>query len=228
MGSEDILHQLLKRVEDVNIFGVSFESPLIAALAGDHPIIVELLFERNIEIDRSSPEHGSALRYACAHSSKQIVHSLLGHGADINAYDEKHGSVLTAATSRKTYSRRGDEAIGSSEVLRAIVEFLLRHDPKVQIRECGLLAAASGTDTSAGQYYMRLLLQHDQSVVPTEAVIIMAVRKYYDYGVGSRKTLRLLLNCNCGLGITPAMLEAAKTVEKMRMLWELDPSPDTT
>lgn len=63
--------------------------------------------------------------------SKQIVHSLLGHGADINAYDEKHGSVLAAATSRKTYSRRGDEAIGSSEVLRAIVEFLLRHEPKV-------------------------------------------------------------------------------------------------
>lgn len=125
-------------------------------------------------------------------------------------------------------SRRGDEAIGSSEVLRAIVEFLLRHEPKVQIRECDLLAASSGTDTSAGQHYLRLLLQHDQSVVPTEAVIIMAVRKYYDCGVGSREILRLLLNRNCGLGITPAMLEAAKTVEKMRMLWELDPSPDTT
>lgn len=56
----------------------------------------------------------------------------------------------------------------------------------------------------------------------------MAVRKYYDYGVGSRETLRLLLSRNCGLGTTPAMLEAAKTVEKMRMLWELDRSPDTT
>ena len=109
MGSEDILHQLLKRVEDVNIFGVSFESPLITTLAGDHPNIVGLLLERNIEINRSSPEHGSALRYACAHSSKQI-HSLRGHGADINAYDEKHGSVLAAATSRETYSRRRDEA----------------------------------------------------------------------------------------------------------------------
>ena len=215
MGNEDILRQLLERMEDVNIFGGYFESPLIAALVADHPIAVDLLLARSIEINRSSREHGSALRYACAHSSKQIVQSLLDHGADINAYDDEHGSALAAAAS-------------PGEEQRAIVELLLHHEPRVQIRECDLLAAASWIDTSDGQHYMRLFLQHDQSVMATEAVIIMAIQKHNDYSVGSRETLRLLLSRNCGLGITPAMLQASKTVDKTKLLLELDPSLDTT
>ena len=225
MGSEDILHQLLKRMEDVNTFGGYFESPLIAALAGCHLTVVEILLDRNIEINRSSPEHGSALRYACAHSSKQIVQSLLDHGADINAYDNKHGSALAAAASRDTYSRKGT---GSIEEQRAIVELLLRHEPRVKVRECDLLAAASGGYRGDDPHYMRLFLQHDQSVVATEAVINLAIQEYNDDWVGSRETLRLLLDRNCGLVISPATLKAAKLNKARDILLEFDPTLDTT
>ena len=225
MGSEEILHQLVKRMEDVNTFGGYFGSPLIAALAGYHLTVVELLLDRNIEINRSSPEHGSALRYACAHSSKQIVQSLLDHGADINAYDDKHGSALAAAASPDTYSRKGT---GSIEEQRAIVELLLHHEPRVQIRECDLLAAASGGYRGDGPHYMRLFLQHDQSVMATEAIINLAIQEYNDDGVGSRETLRLLLDRNCGLVITPATLKAAKLNKARDILLEFDPTLDTT
>ena len=218
MGSEEILHQLLKRMEDVNTFGGYFESPLIAAVAGHHLTVVELLLDRNIEINRPSPEHGSALRYACAHSSKQIVQSLLDHGADINAYDDKHGSALAAAVS----------PTGSIEEQRAIVELLLHHKPRVQIRECDLLAAASGGCRGDGPHYMRLFLQHDPSVVVTEAVIVMAIQEYSDYSVGSRETLRLLLKHDGGHGITPAMLEAAKGNEATDIQLDLGLTLDTT
>ncbi len=97
MGSEFIVRQLLARMEDVNIFGGYFESPLIAARKGDHPNMVELLLDRNIEINRSSPEHGFALHYACAHGSRKLIQSLLDHGADINTHDDKPGSALAAA-----------------------------------------------------------------------------------------------------------------------------------
>jgi ankyrin repeat protein len=57
MGSEIIVRHLLEKREDVNVFGGYFESPLIATLKGDHPTIAELLLDRGIEVNRSSPEH---------------------------------------------------------------------------------------------------------------------------------------------------------------------------
>ncbi|CAF9929192.1 Ankyrin repeat and death domain-containing protein 1A [Imshaugia aleurites] len=143
MGSEFIVRQLLKRMEDVNIFGGYFESPLIAALKGDHPTIVRLLLGRGIEVNRSAPEHGFALHYACAHGSKKLIQILLDHGADINAYDEKHGSALASALALAALP-----PISPTEEQCAKVELLLRHEPKVQIRECDLLAAVSWTESA--------------------------------------------------------------------------------
>ena len=222
MGSEVIVRQLLERMEDVNIFGGYFESPLTAALKGDHPIIVELLLDRDIEVNRSSPEHGSALRYACAHGSGKLIQSLLDHGADINAYDDKHGSALAAAASpdegpfmQRRYTR-------SSAEQRAKVELLLRHEPKVQIRECDLLAAASWRHSSDSQQFMSLFLKHDQSAVATEVVIVKTIQNYNELAA-SGETLPLLLKHDGGLGTTPTMLKAAKKVEVIGMLLKHKP-----
>jgi len=215
MGSEVIVRQLLERMEDINIFGGYFGSPLIAALKGDHPIIVELLLDRDIEVNQSSPEHAFALHYALAHGSKKLIQSLLDHGADINAYDDKHGSALAAAASP------GGGVTRSSEEQRAIVELLLRHEPKVQIRECDLLAAASWRYPSDGQHFISLFLKHDQSAVATEVVIVKAIQNYKV--AASDETLLLLLKHDGGLGTTPAMLKAVEKVEIMKMLLKHKP-----
>ena len=216
MGSEVIVRQLLERMGDINIFGGYFESPLIAGVKGDHPIIVELLLDRDIEVNRSSPEHGFALHYACAHRSKKLVQSLLDHGADINAYDDKLGSALAAAASPM---RHGDNI--SFEKQHVVIRLLLRHEPKVQIRECDLLAAASWRYSSDGQHFMILFLRHDQSAVATEVVIVKAIQNYHNFK--TNKTLQLLLNHDGGLGTTPAMLKAAEEVEVMKMLLKHKP-----
>lgn len=227
MGSEVIVRQLLERMEDVNIFGGYFESPLIAALKGDHPIIVELLLDRDIEVNRSSPEHGFALHCACAHGSKKLIQSLLDHGADINAYNDKHGSALAAAASPGEGPIMQRRNTRSSKEQRAIVELLLRHEPKVRIRECDLLATTSWRDSSDDQYFMSLFFRHDQSAVATEAVIVKNIQNYGIFAA-SGETLPLLLKHDGGLGTTPAMLKAAEKVEAMMMMLKHKPMCQVT
>ena len=170
-GSEIIVRQMLERMDDVNIFGGYFDSPLIAALIGDHPTIVRLLLGRGIEVNRLSPEHGFPLHNACAHSRKKSIQSLLDYGADINAYDEKHGSALASA------AFPGTEITWDPNKLSercAKVELLLRHSPGVQIRECDLLAAASWTHpakyTPFGSRLLNTLIQHGKSAIFTAKV----------------------------------------------------------
>lgn len=94
---------------DVNVFGRYYGSALIVALKGDHPITLEHLLDQEIDFNWSSPEHGFALHDACAHRSKKVIQSLLDHSAKINAYDEKHSSVLAAAASLSQDNRSSVE-----------------------------------------------------------------------------------------------------------------------
>ena len=203
MGSEVIVRQLLERMEDINIIGGYFESPLIAGLKGDHPTIVDLLIDRGSEVNQILPEHGSALHYACEHRSKRLIQSLLDHGADPNAYDDMHGSVLAAAC-------RNFRNFGSMNEQCPIVDLLLRHEPEVQIRECDLLAAASYVYFPYGQHLMHLLFGHDASIVASEAVIVKTIQNY-DESSDSSEALRLVLEHDGGLGTTSAMVEAAES-----------------
>jgi hypothetical protein len=151
---------------------------------------------------------------------------LLDHGADVNAYDEKHGSPLTAAVSTGSDTFPHNETRSSTEC-RAIVELLLRHGDKVQIRECDLLAASSCKFSANGEYYMTLFLEHDQSVRATESVIVQAIGNFSWYS--SRfTTLPRLLERDGGLGTTPTMLKAAENPEVMRMLLEHKPVCELT
>lgn len=202
MGSEVIVRQILERWEDVNNFGGYFETALIAGLKGDHPIIIDLLLDRGIEVNRYSPEHGFALHCACASGIKKLTQSLLDHGADVNAYDDRHGSALAAAASYRYIRTWGGRP---SEGRRAIVNLLLHHEPKVQIRECDLLATTSWYDPKDRQYFMSLFFQHDPSAVVTEAVIIKAIQQ----NPFDEEIVSLLLKHDGGLGTTPTMVEAA-------------------
>jgi len=226
MGSETIVRHILERISDVNVFGGYFGSPLLAALEGDHLVIVELLLGRGIDVNHPSSEHGTALHYACAHGTAKSVQMLLDHGADVNAYDETHRSPLAAAVSigNDTFPRNKTR---SSAERRAIVELLLRHGDKVQIRECDLLAAVSCRPLTDSEYYMRLFLEHDQSVRATDPVIVQAIVKFGGYSSRFR-TLPRLLERDGGLGTTPTMLKAAKEPEVMRMLLEHKPICELT
>ena len=73
MGSEVLVRQLLEDMEDVNIIGGYFESPLIAGLEGDHSTIVDLLLDRGSEVNQLLPEHGSALHYAYGYRNKMLI-----------------------------------------------------------------------------------------------------------------------------------------------------------
>ena len=219
MGSEFIVRQLLERMEDANVFGGYLETPLIAGLKGDHLSVVNLLLDRHIDVNCFLPEHGSALHYACGHASRILIERLLDHGADINAYNDKHGSPLAAAASPKRPHRINGhfEVTQSYEEQRAILQMLLRHRPKVQIRECDLLVAVSIRYKTNGPNLINFFFQHDPSAVATEAVVIKAIQKYDKYQGRRDGTLRLVLEHDGGLGSTPAMAEAADTLKAAQM-----------
>ena len=218
MGNEVIVRQLLEHTEDINIIGGYFESLLFAGLKGDHPTIVDLLLDSGSEVNQFLPEHGSALHYACGHGSKRLTQSLLDHGADINAYDDKHGSVLATAL----HSLGEFRGFLTSVEQREIVKLLLRHEPKVQIRECDLLAAASCRCLIDGQHIMHLLFRHDASIVATEAVIVKTIQSYTIYSDSSKEALRLVLEHDGGLGTTPAMVEAVESFRAAKLFTAME------
>ncbi len=223
MGSSSIVRQLLGRMKNINVFGGYFGSPLIAALKGNHPDIVELLLDQDINVNWYSLEHGCALHYACRYRSKKLIQILLDHGADVNTIHDKCGSTLAAAAASPNEGRAirsGDTR--SSEEERAVFELLLRHEPKVQIMECDLLAAASWGYSSDGEHFMRLFLKHDQSVIANEEVIVKTIQKACSYGP-LKEDLAILLKRDGGLGTTLAMLEAAHDMEVMKMLLKQKP-----
>ena len=193
-------------MEDVNIFGGYFESPLIAALGGDHPNIVKLLLDRGIEVNHPSLEHGLPLHCAYRRGNKKLANSLLDRGADINAYD-MHGSVLAAVAFPKGDLRRQ----------RAIVEELLRHKPKVQIRNSDLLTAATQMYSKDRQYFVSLFLEHDMPTVVVEETIVKVLGSYNPHERRG-ETLSLLLRHDGGRGTTPAMLKAAECAKAMNIL----------
>jgi len=224
LGSQEIVCHLLQGMEDVNIFGGYFESPLIAAVKGNHAVIAELLLDRGVNVGRSSPEHGSALRCACAHGSMKLIRSLLDHGADVNAHDDKNQSALAPVVSSYADSKMRGKDTKSSEERRKILEMLLGHEPKVHIRECDLLAAISSDSSNYGNRLdlTSLFLRHDESAVATETVLIEAIRNS-TYRLAGFEALESLLKRDGGLGTTPAMLKAVESGEVMRLLLEHQP-----
>jgi ankyrin repeat protein len=224
LGSQEIVRYLLQGMDDINIFGGCFESPLIAAVTGNHAVIAELLLDRGVNVGRSSPEHGSALRCACAHGSMKLIRSLLDRGADVNADDDENQSALASAVSSYADPTMQGKDTKSSEERRKILEMLLGHEPKVHIRECDLLAAISSDSSNYGNRpdLTSLFLRHDESAVATETVLIEAIRDS-TYRLAGFEALESLLKRDGGLGTTPAMLKAVESGEVMRLLLEHQP-----
>ena len=214
MGSEKIVRQLLERMDGISIFGGYFGSPLIAALEGDHQLIVTLLLNRDIDVNRSSPQRKFALHYACGQGNKTLIQNLLSHNTDINACHEKHGAALAAAVSSRPdpITRYGNNI--SIEKRRTMIELLLRHEPRVHIRENDLLAVASLSD---GNCIMGLIFDHDPSAVVTEAIIVRTIEK------SNSELLSLLLKRDGGLGTTQAMLKVATESWMVKILLEHKP-----
>ena len=225
MGSEMIVREMLERMEDVNTFGGYFGSPLIAAVKGNHPNIVATLLRRAIDINHYAPEHGSTLHCACALSHEKTVQSLLDHGADINAYDDGHGSPLAAAAFQVSISIR--YSTEPHKKYHTIIEMLLRHEPKVQIKECDLQAAASCACDSDSDDLVRRFLRHDQSAEATESVTTTFIKNNRLYG-GRLETLQRLLKHDRGLGVTPAMLKATEAADVMEALLKHKPICEVT
>lgn len=188
-------------------------------MKGDHPLVVELLLDGGIEVNKSSPEHGSALRCACDQGNKRMIQSLLDHGASVNADNDNVESILTQILSYKEDLSRARISSQVPVQRYDVVEMLLSHEPKAWITERGLLAAVSA-DFAYGRTRPRftsLLFRHDESAIATETVIVRAISEANRYDT-ENGTLALLLKHDGGLGTTPAMLKVAQNGSMVRLL----------
>ena len=120
-GFYDIVwHLIIKHPEQVNHFGGSCRSPLIAALSGRHMLVAKLLVNHGAQLHiREDPPLCHVIRFsndACV----DAVRFLLGYGADVNAGDEHLQTPLHVAA-----------LIGCPEV----AQLLLDHGADVNLQD---------------------------------------------------------------------------------------------
>ena len=109
------------------------------AVEGGWELLVELLLQRQVNLNAHSKSSISALRIAISENRKNIVTLLINHGADINYSNQNYGTALQAA------------ALQSEDI--SIFEFLLERGANVNARSgkygTALIAAASKNNVRA-------------------------------------------------------------------------------
>ncbi|KAF7330705.1 Pfs domain-containing protein [Mycena sanguinolenta] len=99
-GKIDIVHLLLAKGADVDLFAVEDGTALIAACLGNELEIVQLLLEKGANINMVSGEYGSPLATNAYWGNLDIIQILLEKGANINLVGGVYGSPLGAASYR--------------------------------------------------------------------------------------------------------------------------------
>ncbi|OJJ30088.1 hypothetical protein ASPWEDRAFT_163980 [Aspergillus wentii DTO 134E9] len=81
LGHENTVQLLIERGADVNSVDGCFETPLLAAIAGNRREAVEILLSNGADVNYCSVEHGSALHIGRGVASREVVELLMQHGA---------------------------------------------------------------------------------------------------------------------------------------------------
>lgn len=160
-GCVSVVRELLGVAADVNLFGGLHCRPLNAAAYSGHTEIVELLLERDVEVDPEEDyKYGSALGAASRKGHAEIVRLLLRKGWDPNRKFKTYNSPLDAAatyghlevvqallqTNVDIPSREQALKIASRYGKADVVKELLEQSRNLRHQDAFLLAASHGRD----------------------------------------------------------------------------------
>ncbi|HEY4364404.1 MAG TPA: ankyrin repeat domain-containing protein [Bryobacteraceae bacterium] len=120
-GKVDTLKSLLDRGADVNAKeSATGQTPLMAAVLGNHRDAAEFLLERGADINASTEDGMTALLFAAREGYREIATLLLDRGADPNARDQHGRGALFFAIEARNHER--SEQAASSALLETLVE----------------------------------------------------------------------------------------------------------
>jgi predicted acetyltransferase len=198
---------LLQNGVDVNHLKHHREAPLLAAIQGHYPMVLNLLLDAGAIFNCS--KYGSIVLAGASVGNGAVMLLLLQRDASI----EITGAVVTAAA--------GNENSG-----REVMELLLQRDSSIEITEA-IITAAAGNRYS-GKEVMELLLQRDTSIEITEAIITAAAGNWYS----GKEVMELLLQRDA-TKVTEAIVTAAaenpySAKEVMELLLQRDASIEIT
>jgi len=159
-------HLITKYPQQVNAHGGWYVVPLVAALAGEHFEIAELLVRNGAgaTVNARGYMSNTPLHSAAYYGYVEVVRFLLGHNADVNSRDVE-GSTPLHHASNEGGSRKDPNL---PRLLADVAQLLLQHGADVNARQEDAqtplhVAARRGTVDVA-----RVLLEHGATVIDSE------------------------------------------------------------
>ena len=133
--SKKVLQTLIECGGDVNVTNKTNKSPLIIACQKGKTDVVHVLLDAGADPSVADTTGNTCLHYAslAGNCSKQVLQTVIDHGADVNAINKMNASPLSFACSRGNadainvllkagaYANNADEALGGNTCLHLAV-----------------------------------------------------------------------------------------------------------
>ena len=159
-GFQNLVEQLIvKHPQYVNIIGGKFMTPAVAALAGKHFQVAQVLHRNGSSVDPGDEFQTTPLHYAAHNEDLENVQALLDCGADVNPLDDFGCTPLDFASTGGFNNPR-------------VVRLLLDHGaiPNVRARLSDGLTTLHRASQTGRAEMVRLLIEHGADVEMKDAI----------------------------------------------------------
>jgi ankyrin repeat protein len=154
-------HLVIKYPQDVNTRGGYYLTPLVAAMAGRHFQIVELLRQKGADVNVRRDDGEAPLLSAAAYGDLEMVQALLDYKVDVNARASDSWTPIHCVS---TYNYLTAKPHSGPQLLPDVTRLLLEHGADVNARLHDDQTPLHVAAVTGRAEVVRVLLEHGANV----------------------------------------------------------------